>query len=181
MNMKVHQTLVWLNLLSFRTKDLAEPTISIQSAATNHNTLLRHFDTSVPAVPAVTAILVCLTAARSRQDSWASSAKKIRLLEKKWGRKPATPQIIWKSAGKNFCYKFLGQFLPIIVKIRPQLGSLELGRFLGRWLPRPQEVYWAIFGSSGPEFGHLAAVQWCVCVWCVSCCRACMTSYHVAV
>ena len=60
MNMKVHQTLVWLNLLSFRTKDSAEPTIGIQSAAANHNTLLRHFDTSVPAVPAVTAILVCL-------------------------------------------------------------------------------------------------------------------------
>ena len=60
MNMKVHQTLVWLNLLSFRTKDLTEPTIGIQSAAANHNTLLRHFDTSVPAVPAVTAILVCL-------------------------------------------------------------------------------------------------------------------------
>ena len=57
MNMKVHQTLVWLNLLSFRTKDLAEPTIGIQSAAANHNTLPRHFDTSVPAVPAVTAIL----------------------------------------------------------------------------------------------------------------------------
>jgi hypothetical protein len=60
MNMKIYQTLVWLNLLSFRTKDLAEPTIGIQSAAANHNTLLRHFDTSVPAVPAVTAILVYL-------------------------------------------------------------------------------------------------------------------------
>ncbi len=34
------------------------------------------------------------TAARSRQDSWASSAQKIRPLEKKLGRKPATPQII---------------------------------------------------------------------------------------
>ncbi len=45
--------------------------------------------------------------------------------------------------------------------------------FLGR-----KKFYWAIFWSSGPEFGHLAAV---VCVWCVSCCRACMTSYHVAV
>jgi hypothetical protein len=75
----------------------------------------------------------CLsTAARSRQDSWASSDKKIRPLEKKLGRKPATPQIIRKSAVKNFFYKFLGQFLPIIVKIRPQLGNLELGRFLGR-------------------------------------------------
>jgi hypothetical protein len=31
MNMKVHQTLVKLNLLSFRTKDLTEPTIGIQS------------------------------------------------------------------------------------------------------------------------------------------------------
>jgi hypothetical protein len=72
------------------------------------------------------------TAARSRQDSWASSAKKIWPLEKKLGRKPATPQIIRKSAVKNFCYKFLGQFLQIIVKIRPQLGNLELGRFLGR-------------------------------------------------
>ena len=72
------------------------------------------------------------TAARSRQDSWASSAKKIRPLEKKLGCKPATPQIIRKSAVKNFCYKFLGQFLPIIVKIRPQLVNLELGRFPGR-------------------------------------------------
>jgi len=35
--MKVHQTLVWLNLLSFGTKDLAAPTIGIQSAA-NHYT-----------------------------------------------------------------------------------------------------------------------------------------------
>ncbi len=33
MNMKVHQTLVWLNLLSFGTKDLAAPTIGIRSAA----------------------------------------------------------------------------------------------------------------------------------------------------
>jgi hypothetical protein len=31
MNMKVHQTLVWLNLLSFRTYDLAAPTIGIKS------------------------------------------------------------------------------------------------------------------------------------------------------
>jgi hypothetical protein len=76
--------------------------------------------------------LCVTTAASSRQDSWASSAKKIRPLEKKLGRKPATPQIIRKSAVKNFCYKFLGYFLPIIVKIRPQLGNLELGRFLGR-------------------------------------------------
>jgi hypothetical protein len=56
----------------------------------------------------------------------------MRPLEKKLGRKPATPQIIRKSGLKNFCYKFLGQFLPIIVKIRPHLGNLELGRFLGR-------------------------------------------------
>jgi hypothetical protein len=39
------------------------------------------------------ATLIRITAARSRQDSWASSAKKIRPLEKKLGRKPATPQI----------------------------------------------------------------------------------------
>ncbi len=31
MNMKVHQTLVLLKLLSFRTKDLTEPTIGMQS------------------------------------------------------------------------------------------------------------------------------------------------------
>jgi hypothetical protein len=75
---------------------------------------------------------VSTTAARSRQDSWASSAKKIRPLEIKLGRKPATPQIIRKSAVKNFFHKFLGQFLQIIVKIGPQLRNLELGRFLGR-------------------------------------------------
>ena len=78
--------------------------------------------------PVATMLLATMsTAARSRQDSWASSAKKIRPLEKKLGRKPATPQFIRKSAVKNFCY-----ILPIIVKIRPQLGNLELGRFLGR-------------------------------------------------
>jgi hypothetical protein len=32
MKMKVHQTLVWLNLLSFGTRDLTEPTIGIRSA-----------------------------------------------------------------------------------------------------------------------------------------------------
>jgi hypothetical protein len=53
----------------------------------------------------------------------------------------------------DFSYKFLGQFLPIIVKIKSQLGNLELGRFLGR-----KKFYWAIFGSSGLEFGHLAPV-----------------------
>ncbi len=53
--------------------------------------------------------------------------KKIRPLEKKLGRKPATPQITGKSAVKNFCYKFLGQFLPIIVKIRPQIRKFGVG------------------------------------------------------
>jgi hypothetical protein len=66
-----------------------------------------------------------------------SPAKKIRPLEKKLGRKPATPQTIWRSVVKVYVCKLLGQFLPIIVKIRPQLSSLELGRFLGRWFPRP--------------------------------------------
>jgi hypothetical protein len=67
------------------------------------------------------------TAARSHQDSWASSAKKIQPLEKKLGRKPATPQITGKSAVKDFCSKFLGQFLPIIVKIRPQIRKFGVG------------------------------------------------------
>jgi hypothetical protein len=95
---------------------------------------------------------VCLhcLAARSRQDSWASSAQKIRPLEKILGRKLATPQIIWKSAWKNCCKKFLGQFLQIIVKIRPQLGNFELGRFLGRWLPRPQEILLGHFWVQRP-------------------------------
>ncbi len=75
MNMKVHQTLVWLNLLSFGTKDLAAPTIGIQSGlchgwrghtsysyfVTNisgggdlyvtNNTLLRHFVSDTQASP----------------------------------------------------------------------------------------------------------------------------------
>ncbi len=92
------------------------------------------------------------TAARSRQDSWASSSKKIRPLEKKLGRKPSTPQIIWKSAVKKFCYKLLCQFLPIIVKIRLQLWNLELGRFLGRWLPRPRENLLGRFWVQGPWY-----------------------------
>jgi hypothetical protein len=40
----------------------------------------------------LTEVCVCSTAARSRQDSWASLAEKIRPLEKKLGHKPATPQ-----------------------------------------------------------------------------------------
>jgi hypothetical protein len=63
-----------------------------------------------------------------------SPAKKIRPLEKKLGRKPAPPppQTIRRSVVTIFVCKLLGQFLPISVKIRPQLGNLELGRFLGR-------------------------------------------------
>ncbi len=99
MNMKVLQTLVWLNLLSFGTKDLAEPTIGIQSAA-NHKTLLRHFclyHTSKPTLcPAVTA-WECdcekpccqIPPGLLGQFSQTNSA-----LEKKFGRKPITPEII---------------------------------------------------------------------------------------
>ena len=36
MKMKVHQTLEWLNLLSFGTKASTTPTIGIQSAANKH-------------------------------------------------------------------------------------------------------------------------------------------------
>ncbi len=115
---------------------------------------------------------VKITAARSRQDSWASSAKKIRPLEKKLGRKPATPQFIRKSAVKNFCYKFLGQFLPIIVKIRPQLGNLELGRFLGRGLPRPQEILLGHFWVQRPWIrpsgtsAKIFKLDFLVSIWC---------------
>ncbi len=56
LNMKVHQTLVWLNLLSFGTKDLTAPTIGIQSAA-NHNTLFRHFVPITPACPVSSSLL----------------------------------------------------------------------------------------------------------------------------
>ncbi len=60
--MKVHQTLVLLNLLSFRTYDLTAPTIGIQSeSAANHNTLLRHFDLTTPAYT-VPAACLCNTA-----------------------------------------------------------------------------------------------------------------------
>jgi hypothetical protein len=47
--------------------------------------------------------------------------KTIRPLEKKLGHKPATPQTIEISVVKIYVCKLLGQFLPIIVKIRPQL------------------------------------------------------------
>jgi hypothetical protein len=40
-------------------------------------------------------------------------------------------------------------FVPI-VKIRPQLGYLELGRFLGRWLPRPQDILLGHFWVQRP-------------------------------
>ncbi len=53
-------------------------------------------------------IALLSTAARSRQDSWASSAQKIRPLEKKLGRKPATPQIIRKSAVKKILPQIFG-------------------------------------------------------------------------
>ena len=62
MKMKVHQTLVWLNLLSLGTKGLTEPTIGIQSglchgrglartASQQHSltTLIRHFVSIKPA------------------------------------------------------------------------------------------------------------------------------------
>jgi hypothetical protein len=64
MNMKAHQTLVWLNLLSLGTKDLAESTIGIQSGLCHGwglartasqkrstTTLLRHFVCITPACP----------------------------------------------------------------------------------------------------------------------------------
>ncbi len=62
MKMKVHQTLVWLNLLSLGTKGLTEPTIGIQlglchgrglarTASQQHSltTLIRHFVSIKPA------------------------------------------------------------------------------------------------------------------------------------
>jgi hypothetical protein len=62
MKMKVHQTLVWLNLLSLGTKGLTKPTIGIQSglchgrglartASQQHSltTLIRHFVSIKPA------------------------------------------------------------------------------------------------------------------------------------
>ena len=71
----------------------------------------------------------------------ASSARKIRPLEKKLGRKPATPLNHKKK---------LQHILVPIVKIRPQLGYLELGRFLGRWLPRPQDILLGHFWVQRP-------------------------------
>jgi hypothetical protein len=48
---------------------------------------------------------VGVTAARSRQDSWASSAKKIRPLEKKLGRNPPNHQ---KKCSKKFLLQIFG-------------------------------------------------------------------------
>ena len=77
MNKKVHQTLVWLNLLSFRTKDLAEPTIGIQSAAANQThcsviLTLSHQRTHCT-VPAVTAI--CRTGPACSEEILSSVAR----------------------------------------------------------------------------------------------------------
>jgi hypothetical protein len=71
MKMKVHQTLVWLNLLSLGTIGLTEPTIGIQSglshgrglarrASQQHSltTLIRHF---VSIKPAYTVLPSCLS------------------------------------------------------------------------------------------------------------------------
>ncbi len=101
------------------------------------------------------------TAVRSHQDSWASPAKKIRPLEKKLGRKPTPNPHQLNKSSKNLFIEILGQFLPIIVRIRLQLWNLELGHFLGLWFPRPQEFslgHCEVLrpriqpsGSSGPE------------------------------
>ncbi len=75
---------------------------------------------------------------------------------KKLGRKPATPQTIRRSVLKIYVCQLLGQFLPILVKIRPQLWNLKLGHFLGLWFPGPQVF---LQGHFGQEFGHLATVS----------------------
>ncbi len=87
-----------------------------------------------------------------------------------------------KSAVKHFCYKFLGQFLPIIVKIRPQLGNLELGRFLGRWLPRPQEILLGRFWVQRPwiQPSGTSGLQQTVCLCGGGKCCQLLTSYFSA-
>jgi hypothetical protein len=59
-------------------------------------------------------------------------SQKIRPLEKKLGRKPATPQITGKSAVKNFVTNFWANFGQLLLKLGRKLGNLELGRLLGR-------------------------------------------------
>ncbi len=51
---------------------------------------------------------------------------------------------------KIFLVKLLGQCLPIIVNIRPQLRNLEFGHFLGRWFPRPQVILLGHFWVQRP-------------------------------
>ncbi len=65
----------------------------------------------------ISADKVSFTAARSRQDSWASPAVKVRPLEKKLGRKPATSQTIWRSAVKKLFKNFWPNFCQLFLKL----------------------------------------------------------------
>ncbi len=117
--MKVHQTLVWLNLLSFRTKDLAEPTIGIQSAAANQThcsviLTLSHQNTHCT-VPAVTAI--CRTGPTGSEEILSSVARwqKFRPKSSKGAAEKKIVAEFWlslpktgrKGAAENFQKKFL--------------------------------------------------------------------------
>ncbi len=74
-------------------------------------------------------------------------SQKIRPLEKKIRLQAGHPPNHQKKWSKKILLQIFG---PIIVKIRPQLGNLELGRFLGRWLPRPQEILLGRFWVQRP-------------------------------
>ena len=119
MNMKVHQTLVWLNLLSFRTKDLAEPTIGIQSAAANQThcsvILTPSHQCTHCTVPAVTAI--CRTGPAGSEEILSSVARwqKFRPKSSKGATEKKFLAEFWlilpktgrKGAAENFQKKFL--------------------------------------------------------------------------
>ncbi len=93
-------------------------------------------------------------------------SQKIRPLEKKLGRKPSTPQITGKGAVKNFCYKFLAQFLPLIVKIRPQIRKFGVGQ-----LSRPLTSQ-AARNFTGPFLGPAALNS---AIW--HQCKSCLLSH----
>jgi hypothetical protein len=94
--------------LFFSNYDLMKPDVSQAKSEQTHCIVSSPSTFTVYYTPTQSPLPPATTAARSRQDSWASSAKKIRPLEKKFGRKPATPQNHQKKCSKKFLFQIFG-------------------------------------------------------------------------